>query len=66
MSGRALDAIESLFFLPADEQMYKEARKLLRERFGHMHMACEAFREKIERWPAISNGGRDIQSHADF
>ena len=65
LRDEALQAVEGLLLVPANSQSYDEARNLLKERFGHTHLACEAFREKLEGWPKTSSS-EEILRYADF
>ena len=66
VGGAAKECLEG-FFLYSSPNGYDEARKVLEERFGNDVIVSNAFRDKLEQWPKISN--RDnvgLRKYADF
>ena len=66
LGGPAKEAVNGLFLLNSDEA-YSEARRVLRERYGSPNAICDAFRDKLERWPVVSGGdASSLRKFSDF
>ncbi|KAJ8038907.1 hypothetical protein HOLleu_16467 [Holothuria leucospilota] len=66
LTGTPKEALEGYFLVPSDDS-YKEARKLLEERYGNPIVVIDAFRKRLEAWPKIqSNDGLALRKYADF
>ena len=56
LEGRAKKVVEQLQFLIGDpERAYTEARKRLKERFGHSAILSAEFEVKLTNWPKVGN-----------
>ena len=68
LEGRAKKVVEQLQFLIGDpERAYTEARKRLKERFGHSAILSAEFEVKLTNWPKVGNGdARGMQEFSDF
>ena len=68
LEGRAKKVIEQLQFLIGDpERAYTEARKRLKERFGHSAILSAEFEVKLTNWPKVGNSdARGMQEFSDF
>ena len=51
-TGEAKEAIRGLLALDS-EHAYREARKILSDRFGNRFLVANAYRKKINEWPKI-------------
>ena len=51
LSGKALNVVQHLFFIPGDN--FDTAMKLLEDRFGDSYVISEAFRNKLSTWPMV-------------
>lgn len=66
ITGDARDAVENYFLLSSDET-YDEAKRLLDERFGDPFVIGNSFRERLEKWPKITNrDGTGLRKFSDF
>ena len=66
LTGAAQEAVDGFFLLPTAES-YHLAKQLLEERFGDPFFVTNAFRDKLEKWPKVSN--RDsigLRKFSDF
>ena len=68
LEGRAKKVVEQLQFLIGDpERVYTEARKRLKERFGHPAILSAEFEFKLTNWPKVGNSdARGMQEFSDF
>ena len=68
LEGRAKKVVEQLQFLIGDpERAPTEARKRLRERFGHSAILSEDVEVKLTNWPKVGNSdARGMQEFSDF
>jgi len=68
LEGRAKKVVEQLQFLSSDpERAYTEARKKLKERFGHSAILSTEFESKLSNWPKIGNNdAKGMQEFSDF
>ena len=65
-SGEAKDAISGLLTLESDDA-YREARKILSDRFGNPFLVADAYKKKIKEWPNIPpNDGTSLRKFSDF
>ena len=65
-AGRAHDVIKGFVTLNS-EDAYKEARKLLAQRFGDPFHVAEAYKAKLRKWPQIYEGdGAGVQLLSDY
>ena len=55
------------FLLLETEDAYKQARKILSDRFGNPFLVADAYRKKINEWPKIPpNDGTSLREFSDF
>ena len=68
LGGRAKKVVEQLQFMSSDpERAYTEARKKLKERFGHSAILSTEFESKLSNWPKIgSNDAKGMQEFSDY
>jgi len=68
LGGRAKTVVEQLQFMSSDpERAYTEARKTLKERFGHSAILSTEFKSKLSNWPKIgSNDAKGMEEFSDF
>ena len=68
LGGRAKKVVEQLQFMSSDpERAYIEARKKLKERFGHSAILSTEFESKLSNWPKIGNNdAKGIQEFSDY
>ncbi|XP_068721564.1 uncharacterized protein [Montipora capricornis] len=68
LEGRAKKVVEQLQFLIGDpERAYTEARKRLKERFGHSATLSAEFEVKLTNWPKVGNSDASgMQEFSDF
>lgn len=68
LGGRAKKVVEQLQFMSSDpERAYAEARKKLKERFGHSAILSKEFEDKLTNWPKIGNNdAKSMQEFSDF
>ena len=65
-AGDAKESIKGLITLDSTDSNEK-ARKVLKERFGHPYRVAQAYKEKLNSWPAIREGdGASLQQFSDF
>jgi len=65
-TGEAKEAICGLLAL-GSEHAYREARKILSDRFGNPLLVANAYRKKINEWPKILlNDGTSLRKFSDF
>ena len=65
-TGEAKEAIRGLLALDS-EHAYREARKILSDRFGNPFLVANAYRKKINEWPKIQpNDGTSLRKFSDF
>ena len=65
-AGDAKESIKGLITLDSTDSNEK-ARKVLKERFGHPYRVAQAYKEKLNSWPAIRKGdGASLQQFSDF
>ncbi len=66
VGGTAKECLEG-FFLFSSPNAYDEAREVLEERFGNDFIVSNAFRDKLEQWPKISNrDNAGLRKFSDF
>ena len=66
VGGAAKEAISGLFLLRSPTAL-KEALATLEQRFGSPFIVAQAFREKLDSWPAVkANDGEGLRKLADF
>ncbi|KAK3719410.1 hypothetical protein QZH41_004702 [Actinostola sp. cb2023] len=64
--GKANDVVKGFVTLNTDDG-YKEARKLLAQRFGDPFHVAQAYKSKLKEWPQILEGdGAGVQSLSDY
>ena len=68
LGGRAKKVVEQLQFVSSDpERAYAEARKKLKERFGHSAILSTEFESELSNWPKIgSNDAKGMQEFSDY
>ena len=68
LEGRAKKVVEQLQFLIGDpERAYTEARKRLKECFGHYAILSAEFEVKLTNWPKVGNNdAKGMQVFSDF
>ena len=68
LGGRAKKVVEQLQFMSSDpERDYTEARKKLKERFGHSAILSTEFESKLSNWPKIgSNDAKRMHEISDY
>ena len=68
LDGRAKRVVEQLQYMMEDPaKAYTEARKILKERFGHTASIETDFENKLSNWPKIgANDAQGIQEFGDF
>ena len=65
-AGDAKESIKGLITLDSTDS-YEKARKVLKERFGHPYRVAQAYKEKLNSWPAIREGdGASLEQFSDF
>lgn len=65
-TGEAKEAISGLLALDS-EHAYRDARKILSDRFGNPFLVANAYRKKINEWPRIQpNDGTSLRKFSDF
>ena len=65
-TGKPKEAISGLLLLET-EDAYKQARKILSDRFGNPFLVADAYRKKINEWPKIPpNDGTSLRKFSDF
>ena len=65
-TGEANRAIQSLFLVPSLES-FESAMQILHQRFGSSALVASAFREKLDKWPKISErDSKALLSFSDF
>ena len=65
-TGEPKEAISGLLLLET-EDAYKQARKILSDRFGNPFLVADAYRKKINEWPKIPpNDGTSLRKFSDF
>lgn len=65
-TGEPKEAISGLLLLETEEA-YKQARKILSDRFGNPFLVADAYRKKINEWPKIPpNDGMSLRKFSDF
>lgn len=65
-TGEPKEAISGLLLLETEEA-YKQARKILSDRFGNPFLVADAYRKKINEWPKIPpNNGMSLRKFSDF
>lgn len=65
-TGKANDVVKSFVTLNTQDG-YKQARKLLAQRFGNPHHVAEAYKSRLRKWPRISDeDGTKLQEFSDF
>ena len=65
-TSEAKEAIHGLLALDS-EHAYREARKILSDRFGSPFLVANAYRQKINKWPKIQpNDGTSLRKSSDF
>ena len=66
VTGEARKAIEGFFLLSTDVS-YRQARKMLKDRYGNKQEVARSFRAKLEHWPRVSNkDGKELRDFGDF
>ena len=68
LEGRAKKVVEQLQYMIEDPSTaYKEARRMLKDRFGHSAILESDFENKLTNWPKIGNSdAQGIQEFGDF
>ena len=65
-TGEPMEAISGFLLLETSDA-YKQAKKILSDRYGNPFLVAEAYRKKINEWPKISpNGGTSLCKFSDF
>ena len=65
-TGEAKEAIRGLLALDS-EHTYREARKILSDRFGNPFLVANAYHKKINKWPKIKpREGTSLRKFSDF
>lgn len=65
-TGEPKEAISGLLLLDSAEA-YKQAKKILSDRFGNPFVVADAYRKKINEWPKIlPNDGASLRKFSDF
>lgn len=65
-SGKANDSVKG-FLAAGSETAYKEARKLLDQRYGNPVIIAESFKSSLRNWRQISDGdSKELQDFSDF
>lgn len=65
-AGEPKEAISGLLLLETAEA-YKQAKKILSDRFGNPFLIADAYRKKINEWPKIPpNDGISLRKFSDF
>ena len=66
LTGEALRSIEGCLLLHT-ESSYTEALQILEHRFGDQLIVAQAFRGKMDQWPAVKQGdGQALRNFSDF
>ena len=55
MRGEAKELVKHCLYLPASEG-YKEAIRMMNERYGGPHKILAAYRKKVKDWPIVKAG----------
>ena len=68
LDGKAKTIVEQLQYLVEDpEESYREARKILKERFGNRAIISTDFERKLATWPKIGpNDAVSLEEFSDF
>ena len=65
-SGKANDSVKGCL-AAGSETAYKEARKLLDQRYGNPVIVAESFKSSLRNWRQISDGhSKELQDFSDF
>lgn len=65
-TGEPKEAISDLLLLETSDA-YKQAKKILSDRYGNPFLVAEAYRKKINEWPKIPpNDGTSLRKFSDF
>ena len=65
-AGEPKEAISGVLLLETAEA-YKQAKKILSDRFGNPFLIADAYRKKINEWPKIPpNDGISLRKFSDF
>ena len=65
-TGEPKEAISGLLLLETSDA-YKQAKKILSDRYGNPFLVAEAYRKKINEWPKIPpNDGTSLRKFSDF
>ena len=65
-TGEAKEAIRGLLTLDS-EHAYREARKILSDRFGNPFLIASAYHKRLSEWPKIQpNEGTSLRKFSDF
>ena len=65
-SGKANDSVKG-FLAAGSETAYKEARKLLDQRYGNPVIIAESFKSSLQNWRQISDSdSKELQDFSDF
>ena len=65
-TGEPKEAISGLLLLETSDA-YKQAKKILSDRYGNPFLVAEAYRKKINEWPKIPpNDGTSLCKFSDF
>ena len=65
-TGEPKEAISGLLLLETLDA-YKQAKKILSDRYGNPFLVAEAYRKKINEWPKIPpNDGTSLRKFSDF
>ena len=54
-SGEAKDLVKNFIYLPSEEG-YREAMRILHNRYGDTHKVLVTYRKEIKAWPAVKAG----------
>ena len=66
LGGEAKEAVEG-YFLISSADAHKEAKELLKRRYGDQFVVANAFRSKLDEWKKIaSRDGIALRKYADF
>ena len=61
-----MEAISGFLLLETSDA-YKQAKKILSDRYGNLFLVAEAYRKKINEWPKIPpNDGTSLRKFSDF
>ncbi len=64
LKGEAREAVEALFYFDT-ETAYSHARQILEEWYGNPFLIAEAFHDKLDAWPRVSDS-KGLCRLADF